>query len=67
LEALGISDVTPDRVALALFTLTAEQARDIGITITSDERDGFYRWWVFLHAGDDPRELVSRLLDAATA
>ena len=49
LEALGIADGDGDRLARALFD--ADDAGR-GIAITSDRRDGFYAWWVFV--ADDP-------------
>ena len=67
LEAFGLEDMAAGDVATALFTVTPQRAREIGFSIASDERDGFYRWWVFLRDGADPRETVSRLSDAARA
>ena len=49
LEALGIADGDGDRLTRALFD--ADDAGR-GIAITSDRRDGFYAWWVFV--ADDP-------------
>lgn len=67
LGVLKIDEPSADELALALFTVTPARAREIGITIASDEREGFYRWWVFLREGADPRDTISRLIDAARA
>jgi hypothetical protein len=48
----------PDRVARGLFDL---DVRD-GVALTSDQRDGFYAWWVFV--ADDPAA-AARLLSLA--
>lgn len=50
-EALALCGATgePDRVARGLFGLSPED----GVALTSDRRDGFYLWWVFV--ADDPK------------
>lgn len=58
--ALAVCGATgdPDRVARGLFGV----ASDVGVALTSDRRDGFYMWWVFV--ADDPEARV-RLLALA--
>lgn len=46
----------PDALAHALF---AEDLAGHGLAITSDRRDGFYGWWVFVADGADG-ELAGR-------
>lgn len=47
MTALGI-DGDPDVLARALF---AEDLVDRGVAVTSDRRDGFYGWWIFVAPG----------------
>lgn len=49
LDALGV-DGDPDVLARALF---AADLADRGVAVTSDRRDGFYGWWVFVADGAD--------------
>lgn len=56
LEAFGI-DGDPDRFARALF----EADPATGVAITSDRRDGFYTWWVFVADDDHARALLPQL------
>lgn len=49
LEAFGIADGDGDRLARALFDVD-DAFR--GVAITTDRREGFYAWWVFV--ADDP-------------
>ncbi len=57
LEAIGARDVDADRIARDVFRMDpADPATPI--TVASDERDGFYRWWVFVRAGVDPRRAI---------
>ena len=45
----------PDPVTVtdAVFRLTPADSQACGVAITSDERDGFYCWWMFVRPGDD--------------
>ena len=45
LPALGADGLDAERVAHALFSVDPARCRALGVGITSDERDGFYRWW----------------------
>jgi hypothetical protein len=48
----GVQGLPADALALRLFEV--EPAAEPGPTaaITSDQRDDFYLWWVFVRAGD---------------
>ncbi len=56
LEACGIEG-TPERLARALF----EADPATGLAVTSDRRDGFYAWWVFVADNDDALIQLARL------
>lgn len=43
LQAFGIAG-DPDKLARALF----EVGPETGVAVTSDRREGFYAWWVFV-------------------
>ncbi len=53
LMGFGAGSLDPVAVTDAVFRLTPADARERGVAITSDERDGFYRWWLFVRSGDD--------------
>lgn len=53
LEEFGAAGGDADVLARALFD--ADES-DRGVAITSDRRDGFYAWWVFM--ADDPDALA---------
>lgn len=46
-----------DRLTRALFDIDPEA----GVALTSDRRDGFYEWWVFVADSDDSRRLLETL------
>lgn len=50
--ALAGDRLDPAAVTDAVFRLTPECSQARGVAITSDERDGFYRWWLFVRPGD---------------
>jgi hypothetical protein len=52
LGAFGAGEVHAGEVANAIFRLTPAESADRGVAITSDSRDDFYRWWLFVRAGD---------------
>lgn len=56
LAAWGVEAVDPAPLARALFDADPGDA-DTPATVVSDERDGFYRWWMFIRAASDPRRL----------
>jgi hypothetical protein len=68
LAALGAADLDPARITDAVFRLSPEESGDRGVAITSDAREGFYLWWLFVRPSDggDPAGTV-RALIAATA
>lgn len=49
--AFGATDLDPAAVTDAVFRLTPAQSAERGVAITSDERDDFYRWWLFVRPG----------------
>lgn len=53
LAAFGATDLDPVAVTDAVFRLTPADSAERGLAITSDERDDFYRWWLFVRPGDD--------------
>jgi hypothetical protein len=53
LAALGAADLSAEAVARRLFELDPEGDLAREAAITSDRRDGFYRWWVFLREGGE--------------
>lgn len=54
-----ILDLTSDAVAAGLFSLVPGDALDSAIAVTSDRRDGFYTWWVFVAADVDLHRTLS--------
>jgi hypothetical protein len=68
LEAAGRPDADPAAVAGALFRLRDDDPLAGRVAITSDTRDGFYLWWVFVDERDETAGvLLSRLAGAAPA
>jgi hypothetical protein len=49
----GIGDLAAETVTAGLFGLVPGDALERTVVVTSDRRDGFYRWWVFVAAGAD--------------
>lgn len=48
----GAGDLPAEALALRLFEAEPAPAPAPTAAIASDRRDGFYRWWVFVRAGD---------------
>lgn len=46
-------------LARALFAIPSRDSRAESLAVTSDERAGFYRWWVFVRAEDEPAALAA--------
>jgi hypothetical protein len=67
LVELDAATLSVDALASALFVISPETGRELGVAITSDARDDFYRWWLFLRADEEPVPLLERLLAAAEA
>ena len=62
LAAVGLPPERAGALLRGLFALTPEEEAAAGAAVTSDRREGFYRWWVFLPAGDAPAAEVIRKL-----
>ncbi|GEM_PF-548420 len=69
LVALGAADLDPVQVTDAVFRLTPEDSADRGVAITSDARDGFYLWWLFVSQSDmaDPSAAVRSIAAGPSA
>jgi hypothetical protein len=61
LLGFGADALDPAAVTDAVFRLTPADSAGKGVAITSDERDDFYRWWLFVRPGDggDPVAVIS--------
>jgi predicted nucleic acid-binding Zn-ribbon protein len=64
LAAFGAEQLDPGAVTDAVFRLTPADSAARGVAVTSDERDGFYLWWLFVRHGDDdgPAAVIAALL-----
>ncbi len=61
LRAWGIEGVEPQALAARLFASDPPAAPAPAAAITSDSRDGFYLWWLFVRDGG--RERADVLLE----
>ena len=62
LERWGVAGLSPDALALRLFEVDPPPPPAPAAAITSDRRDGFYLWWVFVRPGDaDPATILGSL------
>lgn len=62
--ALAGDQLDPAAVTDAVFRLAPADSQACGVAITSDERDGFYCWWLFVRpggSGDAPAVLAALL------
>lgn len=48
----GAGDLAPDALALRLFEVEPLPSPAPTAAITSDQRDDFYLWWVFVRPGE---------------
>jgi hypothetical protein len=48
----GVEGLDPGALALRLFEADPPPAPAAGAAITSDQRDAFYLWWLFVRPGD---------------
>lgn len=55
----GITVVDAAQAADGLFRLMPDDPLNARVTVTSDRRDGFYRWWVFVAAGEDATAVLA--------
>jgi predicted nucleic acid-binding Zn-ribbon protein len=53
LVAFGADALDAATVTDAVFRLTPADTAERGVAITSDARDDFYRWWLFVRTGSD--------------
>ena len=60
-----VGGLDPGDLAGRLFAVGPAAAPAPAAAITSDRRDGFYRWWVFVRDGGRPRAEVLGDLPAA--
>jgi len=60
----GADDLDAREVLDAVFRLTPAQSAEQGVSITSDTRDDFYRWWLFVRAGEsgDPADVLRQVV-----
>jgi len=65
LAEVGAGDLDAEPLSRALFVLGTDDPRAGRMAITSDRRDGYYRWWVFVQAGEaDPAGVLAEALAA---
>lgn len=62
LVRFGADDLSAPAVLDAVFRLTPAESVERGIAITSDRRDDFYCWWLFVRAVDGDHHSVLRSL-----
>ena len=60
----GADDLDAGEVLDAVYRLTPVQSAEQGVSITSDARDDFYRWWLFVRAGaaGDPAAVLRQVV-----
>lgn len=61
----GVGHVDAAALARRLFELDPDGPVSRAVAVTSDRRDGFYRWWIFLRRDLDPEAGVRMVLDPA--
>lgn len=65
LEAWGAEGLDPDALARRMFEVDPPAPPAPAAAITSDRRDGFYLWWVFVRgAGEGPAVVLRGLRPA---
>jgi hypothetical protein len=65
LAKLGLDDVPAERLTRRLFELPSHHALAGQAEVTSDRREGFYRWWAFAREdGPDAQGPLRRLFSA---
>ncbi len=58
----GVTGLSADALALRLFEIDPPPAPAPAAAITSDRRDGFYLWWVFVReSASDPAIVLASL------
>lgn len=56
-----VASLDPAAVADGLFALMPEEPLSERVVVTSDRREGFYRWWIFVAAGEDPAVVLAQV------
>lgn len=65
LAEIRAGDLDAEPLSRALFALREDDSRARRMAITSDQRDGYYRWWVFVRAEEsDPAAVLAEALSA---
>jgi len=55
-----LRDLDADRVSGGLFRILPDDPLNSLVTVTSDRRDGYYRWWVFVAGDAEPADVLAR-------
>jgi len=63
----GLTDLDADLVVEGLFRILPTDPLNRVVSVTSDRRDGFYRWWVFVARATAPADALARAATHATA
>lgn len=59
LDVWAVEGADPRTVAAGLFAVLPDEPLARRVAVTSDRREGFYRWWVFVAPGEDRAALVA--------
>lgn len=65
LVAWDLADLDETALTAALFALPPGSGSTARAAVVSDEREGFYRWWLFAPPGEAARAVLTALADAA--
>lgn len=57
----GVTDLDAGAVADGLFALMPDEPLSERVVVTSDRREGFYRWWIFVAAGEAPADVLGEV------
>ena len=60
LDWWGVADLDADTVAMGLFRVLPGDPFNRVVMVTSDRRDGFYRWWVFVASETEPATALAQ-------
>lgn len=60
LERWGIAGLDPVIVADGLFRIPPGEPLGGAVAVTSDRREGFYKWWVFVADAELPAPVLAR-------
>ncbi len=56
----GLDELDAERVSAGLFRILPTDPLNSVVTVTSDRRDAYYRWWVFVAAGIEPGDALAQ-------